>query len=290
MLIKIYLICIISMLYCEYTMSQCDSNDWAALKSFYQSTDGNNWIDNSNWIMVSGAIPPQNCNLGDMSGIILNKENRVSGIELPENNLNGTIPSEIAQLSKLDEVVLSGNNLSGSLPPEIGQLKNLVVLEIDNNNVSGALPPSIGTLSELESLILNDNDLSGTIPPEYGNLGSLSDLYLSGNQLSGCFDENLSTICEQLYYYDNITAGNNFDAAWTDFCTTSAGQCSSCVGDLTLSANTNSNQTYQASQSITSTATISAQVTYNAGDFILLEKGFCTLAMFDFDVKIEGCN
>jgi len=277
-------------LFCKFSIAQCDLNDWSALKAFYQATNGNNWTDNSNWNIVNGTMHPQNCHLNDMAGIILNENNRVSGIELPDNNLSGNIPPEIAQLSKLDEVVLSDNNLNGIIPPEIGQLKNLVVLELGNNDLSGMLPPEIGTLSDLESLILNDNNLSGTIPPEYGNLGSLSDLYLSSNQLSGCFDENLSTICEQLYYYDNITEGNNLDAAWTNFCDTSAGQCSSCIVDLTLSANTNSDQTYQASQSITSTATINARVTYNAGSFILLDTSFCALAIYDFDVNIEGCN
>lgn len=287
---KSCLICLLAMLYCEFTMSQCDPNDWAALKILYLSTDGNNWVENSNWDIVNGMTPPQNCNLSIMTGIILNENGRVSGIELPDNNLNGNLPPEIAQLSKLDEMVLNGNNLNGIIPPEIGQLKNLVVLELENNNLSGVLPSTIGSLTDLESLILNDNDLSGIIPPEYGNLGSLSDLYLSGNQLSGCFDENLSTICEQLYYYDNITDGNNFDAIWTDFCNTSAGQCTSCVEDLILSANTNSDQIYQASQSISSTATISAQVIYNAGDFILLDTSFCVLAIYDFNANIEGCN
>lgn len=258
----------------QFSWSQCHPNDWIALNKLYEQTDGDNWTIKTNWTIVGGLTPPSNCNLSLLEGITLNENNRVSGIELPENNLVGTIPTEIGQLLELDEMQLTDNNLSGTLSAEIGLLQNLATLELDNNNFSGVLPAEIGSLPNLEVLSLSNNNFNGTIPAEYGNLSALSDLFLSNNQLSGCFDEGLSALCEQFYYYDNIdiTTGNNFDATWTDFCVSSEGQCSNCIETIVLNE------------------TIGANVAYRAGSFILLDINFCVSATFDFDALIIECN
>lgn len=284
-----YLTAFIAIFNCQLSMSQCHPNDWIALNQLYEQTDGDNWTIKTNWTIVGGEIPPSNCNLSLLEGITLNESNRVSGIELSDNNLVGTIPTEIGLLLELDEMQLTDNSLSGNLPAEIGLLQNLATLELENNNLSGVLPPEIGNLIKLEFLSLNNNNLTGAIPSEFGNLIVLSDLLLNNNQLSGCFDEDLSALCD---YYNNIdvTTGNNFDATWANFCSLSEGQCSNCVDALTLSSGSNSNQTYQAGQSITSTETIGANITYRAGSFIWLDDNFCASAAFDFSVLINECN
>lgn len=285
-----YLIYLLLLCFCKFTYAQCNLNDWTALHQLYENTDGDNWLIKTNWNVVSGAAAPQNCDLSTLYGITLNSNNRVSVIELSENNLTGQIPATIANLLELNELLLNENNLNGSIPATIAALENLTVLELENNSLVGALPAEIGSLINLEVLVLNDNQLTGTIPASYGNLSGLTDLFLYGNQLSGCFDENLSALCGQFYYYDDISDGNNFDALWTNFCNTSEGQCSNCVPDLILTDNTSNAQTYQAGESITSTASLSAAVTYQAGLFILLDEGFCSAAAHDFNIDIEGCN
>ncbi len=290
---KIFYITIIIILFTyQFSWSQCHPNDWIALNQLYEQTDGNNWISKTNWTIVGGETPPSNCNLSLLEGITLNDNNRVGGIELPENNLVGTIPPEIGQLQELDEMQLTDNNLSGTLPAAIGQLQNLATLELDNNNLSGGLPPEIGTLLSLEVLSLSNNNFSGTIPTEYSNLNALSDLFLDNNQLSGCFDEGLSALCNQFYYYDtvNIDAGNNFDATWTNFCNLSEGQCSNCAETIQLSSISNTNQTYRADNMIVSTETINANITYAAGNLVVLDIGFNVSTAFDFGIFISSCN
>ena len=46
-------------------------------------------------------------------------------LNLSDNRLRGSIPSELGNLAKLETLVLTGNNFSGSIPAELGGLSNL---------------------------------------------------------------------------------------------------------------------------------------------------------------------
>ena len=69
------------------------------------------------------------------------------------------------------EIRMLFNNLQGSLPTTLSQLSELRVLELSFNKLSGTLPDELGSLSHLEVLALNGNFLS-VIPPSFGNLMS----------------------------------------------------------------------------------------------------------------------
>ncbi|MBS4169800.1 leucine-rich repeat domain-containing protein, partial [Neochlamydia sp. AcF95] len=68
------------------------------------------------------------------------------------------LPTEICQLSQLQELDLSQNQLA-SLPAEIGKLSQLQKLHLNQNQLT-ALPAEIGQLSQLEWLNLNQNQLT----------------------------------------------------------------------------------------------------------------------------------
>ncbi|KAL6590785.1 hypothetical protein U3516DRAFT_770032 [Neocallimastix sp. 'constans'] len=65
---------------------------------------------------------------------------------------------------KLKNLFLQDNNLSGSIPESIGNLTELKELKLHKNNITGPIPNSIGKLTILEILYLNDNNLSGELP------------------------------------------------------------------------------------------------------------------------------
>ncbi|MDK1079965.1 MAG: leucine-rich repeat domain-containing protein [Anaerolineae bacterium] len=144
-----------------------------ALVALYDATGGEGWYENEGWL-VSERICSSWWGITCMDG-------HVTGIELFENNLNGELPHEIGNLSKLQDIDLRFNNLS-ELPPEIGNLSNLQWLYLPSNKLS-ELPPEIGNLSNLQSLNLTGNELSD-LPPEIGNLSNLQQLYLGTNNLS----------------------------------------------------------------------------------------------------------
>lgn len=119
--------------------------------------------------------------LRDWHGIKTNDEGRVKFIHLSENNLNGTIPSEIGSLDSAIAIALGINEISGELPPEIGSMSNLEYLHIYDTQLSGTLPAELGNLSELRSIFINDNELTGAIPSELTNLKKLFGLHFGGN-------------------------------------------------------------------------------------------------------------
>ncbi|MCP4109089.1 MAG: hypothetical protein GY749_26765, partial [Desulfobacteraceae bacterium] len=166
--------------------------DRLALIALYNSTDGDNWTNNTNWLTDEA--------LSAWYGITLT-DGRVTKIDLPSNNLSGTIPPEIGNLINLSDLFLTNNQLSGTIPPEIGNLVNLYNLSLSNNQLSGTIPPEIGNLTNLSYLTLLDNQLNGIIPSEIGNLVNLSGLYLATNQLTGTIPPEIGNLTNLSYLY-----------------------------------------------------------------------------------------
>ncbi|KAL2973458.1 hypothetical protein AAZX31_14G046500 [Glycine max] len=121
----------------------------------------------------SGTIPQQIANLS-----------RVSRLIMDDNLFNGSIPISMMKLSSLSWLNLASNKLSGYIPKEIGQLRSLKYLLLGFNNLSGTIPPTIGMLANLVELNLSSNSISGQIP-SVRNLTNLESLKLSDNSLSG---------------------------------------------------------------------------------------------------------
>jgi Leucine-rich repeat (LRR) protein len=89
-------------------------------------------------------------------------------------NLDG-----IGRFPKLKRLVLMSNQISGTIPPEIGNLSDMLHLDLTGNFLSGILPTELGRLTQLERLELNANGFIGTVPTELGTLSNLSE-YNSG--------------------------------------------------------------------------------------------------------------
>ena len=69
---------------------------------------------------------------------------------LHNNQLSGSIPKELGNLTNLEVLRLYGNELSGSIPTELGNLVNLTELNLGGNQLSGTLPQSLTMLTKLE--------------------------------------------------------------------------------------------------------------------------------------------
>jgi Leucine-rich repeat (LRR) protein len=62
-----------------------------------------------------------------------------------DNNLVGTIPSELSHLKWLNSLDLESNRLGGSIPSEVGLLTNLEFLALNNNKLQGEIPKTLAT-------------------------------------------------------------------------------------------------------------------------------------------------
>ncbi|XP_035542842.1 probable leucine-rich repeat receptor-like serine/threonine-protein kinase At3g14840 isoform X2 [Juglans regia] len=123
----------------------------------------------------------------DLSGVLptsLVKLPHITTIDLTQNYLTGTIPSEWTSL-KLNILSTSVNKLSGRIPSYLGKITTLRHLSIENNWFSGTVPPEIGKLVNLEKLILNANFLTGELPVDLTYLTNLTELRISSNNFTG---------------------------------------------------------------------------------------------------------
>ncbi|XP_059066635.1 receptor-like protein EIX2 [Cryptomeria japonica] len=133
---------------------------------------------------LSSVIPPhltRNCSF-------------LSVLDLAENHLEGKMPVEWGNISKIHTLKLNGNHLRGVIPSPISKGRSLQVLDLGNNDLEGTVPHWIGKLSQLRVLVLRSNHFHGSIPRQVIGLPNLQILDLSGNHLSGAFPSNLTNL------------------------------------------------------------------------------------------------
>ncbi|KAH0852243.1 hypothetical protein HID58_094144 [Brassica napus] len=143
------------------------------------------------------------------------------------NQIFGTIPSSLGDLSSLVALNLSWNQLQGHLPGSLGKKMNaLTFLSFANNNLTGQIPEGFGQLHSLQVLDLSSNSLSGGIPHDFVNLKNLTVLLLNNNNLSGQIPTGFST-----FAVFNVSS-NNMSGPVPP--TNGLTKCSSVVGNMYL--------------------------------------------------------
>jgi Secretion system C-terminal sorting domain len=220
--------------------------DSLALVNLYTDTDGANWTSSHQWDLTT--------TIDTWYGIQIDADGRVISIDLDDNpnshpnwgsdggtnNMNGTLPSSLGNLSelrylaltsnngtlnsgrslhgaipatlgltKLEQLYLQGNELSGTIPPELGQLQNLLFLYLTNNNLSGSLPTELGNLTHLIVMHISDNHLTGGIPTTW-QFADMTELWLQNNQLTGGIPATMGDNYPQLEFlilYNNMLGG-----------------------------------------------------------------------------------
>ncbi len=200
--------------------------DADALVAIYNATGGPTWRERGNWLSHSpietwyGIVTDDQNRVTEINlfGIGLNGSipteieelSELKKLHLGRNSLRGTIPAQIGQLQDLETLILAYNDLSGTIPREISQLGNLTSLHLQGNMLAGTIPPEIGQLSNLEVLRLDENDLEGSIPDEIGELVNLTLLFLQENGLTGHIPEEIGRL-KDLTLLDlsvNLLTGN----------------------------------------------------------------------------------
>lgn len=204
--------------FCDNQIGNCEdckSIDRINLLAVYDSLGGPNWINT--WDLSQP--------ISTWHGVLLDEQGEcVIGLNLSNNQLSGSIPTEIRGLSNLVTLNLSNNNISGTIPTAIGQLAALEMLDLQHNNIVGQIPTVIGYLPNLTSLSLGHNQLEGLLPQALTNLSKLDILLLNDNQFEGCIPESYQLFCtigDKDFSNNNLSEGGDFEA----FCDDKIGAC-----------------------------------------------------------------
>lgn len=173
--------------------AQVNIGDSMALVDLYNSTNGTSWKNNNNWL---------NGRVSEWFGVAVTN-NRVTGLYLVNNQLDGTLPTSLGNLTAISDIYLSGNNIKGTIPNSIGNLSALSFFYLNNNKIEGGIPTNLGSVTSLREVHLEYNKLTGEIPISLRNLGHVDELILAYNQLTGSIPGELGDLQVQKLELNN---------------------------------------------------------------------------------------
>jgi len=166
-------------------------SDSLALVALYNATGGPDWANQTNWLT--------NTPVGEWHGITVSDQ-RVTGITFYNNNLSGTLPADIGNLTVLQRVALASSFLTGEIPAEIGQCTELTFIDLSGNMLTGSFPQEISNCQKLKEIIVYQNQFSGSFPTVLLGLPEVWRLQLGDNNYSGELPAELSNATLLTYF------------------------------------------------------------------------------------------
>ncbi|WVZ49388.1 hypothetical protein U9M48_000754 [Paspalum notatum var. saurae] len=144
---------------------------------------------------LTGSIPTVLSNLTRPIPSFLGNFSELYGLSLSHNQLSGLVPPTLGNIPSLTILSLQSNNLDGNLgfSFSLSKCRKLQVLELSTNFFIGEFPDHIGNLSrELLWFGTAHNKLTGRLPSIFSNLSNLEYLGLGGNLLTGEIPESIT--------------------------------------------------------------------------------------------------
>ena len=145
----------------------------------------------------------------------VNGAQRITGLDLSNQNLSGLFPHPITRLRALEDLNLSNNNLFGVVSECIGRLR-LKKLNLSNNKFHDTGSsiryfwlarndqcdhPSGTVITTFTEIDLSNNRFAN-FPSDFTSITSLTKFDVSNNQLRGSIPGNIGTRLTNLQYFD----------------------------------------------------------------------------------------
>eukprot|EP00531_Pseudo-nitzschia_arenysensis_P001326 CAMPEP_0116124914 /NCGR_PEP_ID=MMETSP0329-20121206/5535_1 /TAXON_ID=697910 /ORGANISM="Pseudo-nitzschia arenysensis, Strain B593" /LENGTH=556 /DNA_ID=CAMNT_0003618927 /DNA_START=166 /DNA_END=1836 /DNA_ORIENTATION=- len=118
-------------------------------------------------------------------GLGCNEDDFITRIELEQNGVAGTLPSELSRLQTLRHLILEEGILTGTIPSKLGEIRSLEQIDLNFNLLQGPIPEELYLLSNLRQMDLNDNELTGTISSSISGLSKMSFFQIENNLFTG---------------------------------------------------------------------------------------------------------
>lgn len=202
--------------------------DSLALVSLYNALDGDGWTRSNYWLSDQPVSRWAGVTVARSGG-----QPRVVALQLGANNLRGTLPAAIGDLTALESLRLQYNReLTGTLPEEIYRLQQLRTLRLGFTGLTGELSEAIGQLQQLDTLDLrtspydlsqwwdgdertardhrpNPTTFSGKLPKALGQLRRARVIDFGHQRFTGELPEELGQLTQLRHFscYDNRLTG-----------------------------------------------------------------------------------
>jgi Leucine-rich repeat (LRR) protein len=182
------------------SLSELEALERAALVALYNSTKGASWKVRTKWLSSTTS----HC---DWYGVTCEGDpgsRKVVSLDLFNNNLVGTIPSELGDLLHLKILKLTTNKLSGTIPDSFSNFTSLEELYLNSNSLTGPIP-TLNTLQQLRRLDLGINNFNADLPAWIGSCGNLTWISLDAAYFTGSIPASWGQLKKLTY----IWIGNN---------------------------------------------------------------------------------
>lgn len=192
------------------------------LVEFYLALNGPQWIDVGGWTAFAEMESPMDLTLPSyqglaispcvgFSGVVCNDDKSIFEISLPNNGLEGLVPSSFFNLPNLHHLDLSGNEIRLDRDfgfGDIGKAPMLKKVDLSSNDIQKF--SGLGAATSLEELIVNDAYFFSAIDTELYQLTGLKVLRLKYSGLKGKITEGISalSILKELDLYGNQLTGS----------------------------------------------------------------------------------
>mmetsp|Transcript_36712 Transcript_36712/g.88748 ORF Transcript_36712/g.88748 Transcript_36712/m.88748 type:complete len:2674 (+) Transcript_36712:708-8729(+) len=212
--------------------TECDSSrpvdvlEREILRNFYENMNGRSWKVDDGWLDLG---EDDACNF---HGITCDGSGRVTGINLRNNGLSGSVPADIFKLPQLQSLNLASNSIDidfrdvsvatslrsldlsstgmSSLAglSSLSSLPTFAFLSLASNDLQGEIPDALFSIQSLEEVVLSHNDFSGTLSSRIGDLTVLKRFACDGNKLTGQLPDAIGNLGATLEIFD--AAENQF--------------------------------------------------------------------------------
>jgi hypothetical protein len=130
---------------------------YALLTLWFQPTTPN---PNNAWLVDTDWLGANECQWYGLDCA----DTAVTVVILDDNNVRGTLSSDLGLLTHLETFSVTNHGLVGTVPAALGRWSNLTHWWVQNGQLTGTIPPAVSNWTKIANAFWNLNNFTGTVP------------------------------------------------------------------------------------------------------------------------------